>query len=73
MLRGGREEPGAVGEADGSQKAAEFYMKRDFGGSKGAELETCQACQEHRIRQVQRGFRIWVRQKWVLVCCDGDR
>ena len=43
-LRGGREALGAVVEENGGQNASEFHVRRDFGGSKGAALESRQAC-----------------------------
>ena len=42
-LRGGKDAPGAVVEANGVQKADEFYFKIYFGGGKGATLEIWQA------------------------------
>ena len=71
-LRGGREAPRDVVEAIGGQKAAECYVKRDFGGGKGAELEIRQAWRERR-RQGHRGVRRWDREQSVSGCWDGDR
>ena len=60
-------------EENGVQKAAEYYVKRYFGGGKGAALEIRQAWRERRRIQGYRGIRIWGREKWVSVCWDGDR
>ena len=59
-LRGGREAPGVVVTENGGQKAAECYIKIDFGGGKGAALEIWQAWRGRR-RQGHRGVRLWVR------------
>ena len=59
-------------ESNGGQKAAECYVKRNFGGGKGEALEIRQEWQG-RIRQVRRGVRGWDREKWVLGCWEGYR
>ena len=66
-LRGGREAPGALAEANGVQKAAECYVKRDFGGVKGSALEIWKAWQERRRRQGRIGVRRWGRRRWASV------
>ena len=58
--------------ANGVQKAAEFYVKRDFGGGKGVASEIRQVCWGQRI-QGRRGFIGWGRERWVLGCWDGYR
>ena len=60
-------------KANGGQKSNECYVKRYFGGSKGAALEIRQAWKERRRRNGRRGFRIWGRERWVSVFWDGDR
>ena len=50
--------------ANGVQKAAECYVKRDPGGSKGSALEIRQAWRRWR-RQGRRRFRRWGRERWV--------
>ena len=47
-LQGSKEVSGAVVESNGNQEAAEFYVKRYFGGDKGAALEIRQAWRERR-------------------------
>ena len=42
---------GAMVDANGGQKSAEFYGKIDFGGGKREALEIRKACQERRSRQ----------------------
>ena len=51
-----------MAEANGGQKVAECYVKRYFGGDKGAALEIWHAWQERRRRKGRRGVRGWVRE-----------
>ena len=69
---GGGGEPGAVVESNGDQEAAELYVKRYFGGGKGAALEIRQAWQGRR-RQGSSGVGGWCRERWVLGCWEGYR
>ena len=64
--------PGAVVEENGVQKAAECYVKIDFGGGKAAALEIRQAWRGRR-RQGHRGVIRWGRERWVSGLWDGDR
>ena len=60
-------------KANGVQKASECYVKRYFGGYKGAVLGIWQAWKNRRRGQVRRGVIIWGRELWVLVCWERDR
>ena len=50
----GEGSPGAVVKAIVGLKAAESYVRRDFGSDKGAALEIRQAWREQRRRQRRR-------------------
>ena len=71
-LLGREEAPGAVVEANGGQGAAEFYIKRDLGGSKGTEVEIRQEWQGRR-RQGSIRVAVQCREQWASGLRDGDR
>ena len=71
-IRGRREAPGAVVASKGVHKAAECYVKINFGDGKGVALEIRQALRGRR-RQGYIGVRRRDRVRWVSECWYGYR